>query len=147
MALKVTRREADYIKIVYEKSVEEQHKVTSGFIAREVGVRTPTVIEVLWKLRKRKLISIGKNGKITLTKRGLKLAGVIVRKHRILETYFVKTLNLDLAFACKESSNVDYILSSEVMDRLCTILGKPCNCPHGKPIPYEDELEKGEIQT
>ncbi|MBO3763442.1 MAG: metal-dependent transcriptional regulator [Thermoproteota archaeon] len=142
MALKVTRREADYIKIVYEKSVEEQHKVTSGIIAKEVGVRTPTVIEVLWKLKKRKLVSIGKAGEITLTKRGLKLAEVIIRKHRILETYFVKELNLDLTFACKESSNVDYLLSSEVMDKLCSILGNPCNCPHGKPIPYKGKINE-----
>ncbi|MGB9759352.1 MAG: metal-dependent transcriptional regulator [Thermoproteota archaeon] len=142
MALKITKREADYIKIVYEKSLEEQHRVTSGLIAKEVGVRTPTVIEVLWKLKKRKLISVGKAGEITLTKRGLKLAAMLIRKHRILETYFVKELNLDLTFACKESSNVDYLLSSEVMDRLCSVLGNPCNCPHGKPIPYEDQIEK-----
>lgn len=142
MVQKVTKREADYVKIVYEKSVEGHERVTSGSIAKEVGVRTPTVIEVLWKLKKRRLISIGRTGEITLTKRGLKLATMIIRKHRILETYFVKELNLDITFACKESSNVDYLLSSEVVDRFCSILGNPCSCPHGKPIPQEEQIGK-----
>lgn len=133
--MNITRREARYIKIIYQEIFEKNERVTSGVIAKIVKVRTPTVTEALKKMEKKRLLKLGKHGEVELTKKGVAVAERIIRNHRILETYFVRVLGLDLAYACKECSNIDYLISEELQEKFSRALGNPCKCPHGKPIP------------
>ena len=59
----------------------------------------------------------------------------MVRRHRLAER-LLKDL-LDLAEGAMESQacEFEHILSPEVTDSVCTLLGHPPTCPHGEPIP------------
>ncbi len=59
----------------------------------------------------------------------------IVRRHRLAEILFTHVLELDRKEAQESACEFEHILSESVVDRVCTFLGHPPNCPHGKPIP------------
>jgi DtxR family Mn-dependent transcriptional regulator len=74
-----------------------------------------------------------KEGKISFTERGEKRARDITRRHRLAERMFRDVLDLKEfeADACR----IEHAISPEVEEAICTFLGHPPTCPHGKPIP------------
>jgi len=59
----------------------------------------------------------------------------IVRRHRLAEILFTEVLDVDLDEAEVSACEFEHMLSERVVDRVCTFLGHPPKCPHGKPIP------------
>jgi DtxR family transcriptional regulator, Mn-dependent transcriptional regulator len=59
----------------------------------------------------------------------------IVRRHRLAEILFTHVLEVDKRDAEESACEFEHILSETVVDRVCTFLGHPPTCPHGKPIP------------
>ena len=59
----------------------------------------------------------------------------IVRRHRLAEILFAHVLETDPHDAERSACEFEHMLSERVVDRVCTFLGHPPNCPHGKPIP------------
>lgn len=74
-----------------------------------------------------------KEGKVSFTEEGEKRARDITRRHRLAERLFVDVLDLTEfeADACK----FEHAISTEVEEAICTFLGHPPTCPHGKAIP------------
>ena len=59
----------------------------------------------------------------------------IVRRHRLAEILFTQVLDVDIRDAERSACEFEHILPERVVDRVCTFLGHPPSCPHGKPIP------------
>ena len=74
-----------------------------------------------------------KEQKIELLPKGEKRAKELVRRHRLSLRLFYDLFSLDGAEA--EACKFEHILSPEVTDSVCTLLGHPPNSPDGKPIP------------
>jgi DtxR family Mn-dependent transcriptional regulator len=74
-----------------------------------------------------------KGGNIELLPKGEKRAKELVRRHRLSLRMFYDLFALDGAEA--EACKFEHILSPEVTDSVCTLLGHPPNSPDGKPIP------------
>ncbi len=79
------------------------------------------------------------DGHEQFTPAGEERARNVIRRHRLAERLFMDVLSIRddeevEASACK----FEHILSSEVTDRICTLLGHPTACPHGSPIPRGD---------
>jgi DtxR family Mn-dependent transcriptional regulator len=72
---------------------------------------------------------------LDLTNEGAEKARGIVRRHRLAEILFTQVLDVDMSDAEKSACEFEHILSERVVDRVCTFLGHPPNCPHGHPIP------------
>lgn len=70
---------------------------------------------------------------IELLAKGEKRAKELVRRHRLSLRLFYDLFALDGAEA--EACKFEHILSPEVTDSVCTLLGHPPNSPDGKPIP------------
>ncbi len=68
-----------------------------------------------------------------LLPKGEKRARELVRRHRLSLRLFYDLFALDGAEA--EACKFEHILSPEVTDSVCTLLGHPPNSPDGKPIP------------
>jgi DtxR family Mn-dependent transcriptional regulator len=68
-----------------------------------------------------------------LLPKGEKRARELVRRHRLSLRMFYDLFALDGAEA--EACKFEHILSPEVTDSVCTLLGHPPNSPDGKPIP------------
>src|SRR5207244_4117919 len=70
-----------------------------------------------------------------LTASGEPRARGIVRRHRLAEVLFVQAMGADLHDAEVSACEMEHMLSEPVVDRVCTFLGHPPACPHGKAIP------------
>ncbi|HZI93042.1 MAG TPA: metal-dependent transcriptional regulator [Patescibacteria group bacterium] len=79
--------------------------------------------------------------RVVLTAEGNRMARAIVRRHRLAEVLFTEVLSLDEAVTESTACEMEHILSSQVTDSICTYLGHPPRCPHGKQIPRGDCCE------
>jgi DtxR family Mn-dependent transcriptional regulator len=73
--------------------------------------------------------------RVTLTDEGEKKARDVVRRHRLTERLFQDLLDLGGRAMESQACEFEHILSPEATDSVCTLLGHPPTCPHGKPIP------------
>ena len=81
-------------------------------------------------------------GKINLTKKGHGIAYKIIRSHRLAERLFVDILEISDEYLEPNACTFEHILSNEVTIAICTLLGHPHECPHGRPIPEGDCCKK-----
>jgi DtxR family transcriptional regulator, Mn-dependent transcriptional regulator len=72
---------------------------------------------------------------VTLTDDGERRARDVVRRHRLTERLFRDLLDLGERTMERQACEFEHILSPEATDSVCTLLGHPPTCPHGKPIP------------
>lgn len=72
---------------------------------------------------------------LALTSEGEEKARGIVRRHRLAEILFTQVLEVESSDAEQSACEFEHILAERVVDRVCTFLGHPPTCPHGKPIP------------
>ncbi len=66
---------------------------------------------------------------------GEKLASQIVRRHRLAERLLHDVLDMGPEQVEDDACRFEHILSSDATESICTFLGHPQTCPHGKPIP------------
>ncbi|MBF0217671.1 MAG: metal-dependent transcriptional regulator [Candidatus Omnitrophica bacterium] len=71
-------------------------------------------------------------GTISLTRDGEVSARRLIRAHRLAERLLHDVLGGDFEPGACE---FEHIVSSTVVDSICTLLGHPRECPHGMPIP------------
>ncbi len=98
----------------------------------ELGVaKAEPEIDELWKSGYIKLIS----SKVTLTEKGKSEGEKIVRRHRLAERLFADVLDVKKKLVHPLSCQFEHLLHEGVEDNICTLLGHPKTCPHGRPIP------------
>lgn len=85
------------------------------------------------------LVNLGyveiKDNQIRLTGKGKKEAKNCVRRHRLAERLFVDILDIKKKLVHETSCQFEHLLHKGLDDSICTLLGHPQTCPHGKPIP------------
>lgn len=74
-----------------------------------------------------------REGKISFTEEGEKRAHDIIRRYRLAERLFRDVL--DLKDFETDACRIEHAISPGVEEAICTLLGHPPTCPHGKPIP------------
>ncbi len=133
----LSRSEVAYLETIYR--LNETHETTSvSALAKRFGVKLPSAIEILDRLEKKGLV-VKKPWRIPeLSKRGIELAESVIHQHRILELYLNKKLGLNSELSCTQASKIDYLLDSDVVERMCKALNRPSRCLHGNPIRHED---------
>lgn len=72
---------------------------------------------------------------LRLTPEGVVRAREVVRNHRLAEVLFYEVLRLPMKNSEAEACRLEHLLSSEAAEAVCTFLGHPPVCPHGRPIP------------
>lgn len=75
------------------------------------------------------------DGKLTLAEKGREMAEILVRNHRLAERLFSEILDLKESGLNSTSCSFEHILDPSVTESVCTFLGHPPTCPHGKRIP------------
>lgn len=79
-----------------------------------------------------------RGGVISLTPRGKEEGKKIVRRNRLAERLLVDVLDVKQKLIREVSYRFEHILHEGIEDNICTLLGHPKTCPHGKPIPPEE---------
>lgn len=72
---------------------------------------------------------------VSLTGKGSDRATKIIRCHRLAERLLVDVLSVQDEIVESSACRFEHILSGEIADSICTLLGHPKTCPHGHPIP------------
>lgn len=81
-------------------------------------------------------------GEINLTDKGYGIAFKIIRSHRLAERLFVDILEIGDEFLEPNACTLEHVLSQEITTAICTLLGHPRECPHGRPIPQGECCKK-----
>lgn len=137
-----TRRDTEYLKILYDAHKTMIPLLGPLEISNVLSVSKVTAYQELQKLVKLGYVIHHKSKGYSISARGIKVVEQLIRNHRILETFFVKILNIPPDEACKGVSGLEFAIKSEFVDRLCAFLNHPSHCPHGKEIPQGDNCCK-----
>ena len=73
--------------------------------------------------------------RMVLKDRGEEKAREIIRRHRLTERLLTEIFELSEDEVEEEACKLEHILSPGVTESVCTFLGHPPTCIHGKPIP------------
>jgi DtxR family Mn-dependent transcriptional regulator len=89
-------------------------------------------------------------GRVQLTAAGRRAATDIIRRHRLAERLAVDVLDLQGEEAEPYACRFEHLVHPGLEERICTLLGHPRVCPHGKQIPrgpccHEDRQEVGPV--
>ncbi len=81
-----------------------------------------------------------------LTELGKERGKEIVRRHRLAEKLFWDVLDVGSALAEETACDIEHFLRKDVEEKICTLLGHPTSCPHGKDIPPGQCCLRGEVE-
>ncbi|MBB2149680.1 metal-dependent transcriptional regulator [Pedobacter gandavensis] len=129
--------EENYLKALLKLSFQNEDKPEAGTneMAAHLGVKPATATDMLKKLKEKDLVNYKKYGKILLTESGKQQALVILRKHRLWETFLYEKLDFSWDEVHEVAEQLEHIQSSKLVDKLEEFLGFPEFDPHGDPIP------------
>ncbi len=125
----------DYLKVIFNAGEWSSKPATTGAIASRLGLSPSTVSEGVKKLADRGLVVHERYGAITLTSTGEERALLVVRKHRLIESFLVDYLGYAWDEIHDEAEVLEHAVSDTFIDRLAERLGNPTLDPHGDPIP------------
>jgi len=73
---------------------------------------------------------------------GREAAKALIRRKRLAEKLLAEVFELGPSEIKASACRFEHILSPEVTDSVCSFLGHPPTCPHGKPIPQGNCCKK-----
>jgi len=85
--------------------------------------------------------------KIILTEKGRKTARGLIRRQRLAERLFSDVFEMSDDSVVNDACKMEHILSEELTESVCTFLGHPPTCPHGKLIPRGECCKKLKIEV
>lgn len=125
----------NYLKIIYGLNEWSNEPVTASVIATKAGMKLSTVSGALSKLRQQGLLDHAPYGAVTLTALGRDYAMIMVRRHRLIETFLVQMLGYRWDQVHDEAENLEHAVSDFMVQRIDNLLEHPTRDPHGDPIP------------
>lgn len=123
MNMQLTPQTEDYLEYLYAVEVE--------------GATAPTELPndiVTGELLRRGYVT-HEGGTLKLTKDGLHEAEQAVRRHRLAERLLHDVIDIHGQQVDEAACEFEHSLHHGVDDHICTLLGHPKTCPHGRPIP------------
>lgn len=109
--------------------------VPMGALVAALGVVPGTVTTMVKAMATQGLLSHEARQGVRLTPVGRALALGVLRKHRLVETFLVRTLKMDWSEVHDEAEALEHAVSDRVLARMAEFLGHPETDPHGDPIP------------
>jgi DtxR family Mn-dependent transcriptional regulator len=122
---------------------EDQHPDISHFKKNSDDADTEAMVETLLH---EDLVSI-RGTEIRLTEKGHKAARGLIRRQRLAERLFTDVFEMPDDSVVNDACKMEHILSEELTESVCTFLGHPPNCPHGKPIPRGECCKKFKVEV
>jgi DtxR family Mn-dependent transcriptional regulator len=118
---------------LHEHGIKEEQKIKE-ILEKGLAPCPEPLVGVLDELQEKKFIHIEKK-EVEFTKEGEAIAKIITRRHRLAERLLTDILEIEEIGIEKSACEFEHILSPEVTDSICTLLGHPKYCPHNSPIP------------
>ena len=134
----ITLAEENYLKAILTISLNTSDKISTNSIADEIGTTAASVSDMLKKLQDKNLVKYKKYKGTKLSKKGIKKAIEILRKHRLWETFLVNKLAFNWGEVHDIAEQLEHIKSEKLVNRLDDFLNHPQFDPHGEPIPSKN---------
>ena len=128
----------NYLKAIYMAQSAESdgnELVPMGQLAHGLGVVPGTATTMVKALAESGLVTYEPYAGVRLTASGLKLAALVLRRHRLMELFLVQVLGMSWDEVHEEAERLEHAASDRVIDRIDAMLGQPSTDPHGDPIP------------
>jgi len=129
----------NYVKTIYQiAAAQSGAAATTGQIAAALNVAPGTVTSMLKTLDAARLAVHRPYEGVSLTPAGRVLALRVIRRHRLLELFLMRTLAMSWDEVHDEAEHMEHAVSDLLVDRIDDFLGHPEVDPHGDPIPRGD---------
>jgi DtxR family Mn-dependent transcriptional regulator len=129
----------NYVKTIHRITASQEGRpATTGELAAALGVSPGTVTSMLKTLDAARLAVHRPYEGVSLTKAGRILALRVIRRHRLLELFLHRTLDMSWDEVHDEAEHMEHAVSDLLVDRIDAFLGRPLVDPHGDPIPRAD---------
>ena len=130
---KTSVSQEDYLKAIWEL-VEEGQQPIGARLAKELGVTPPAVTAAVKRMRRDDLVSVARDGRIDLTRKGRSLAGRLALRHQLAEMLLTDVIGLSWSKAHDEAERLEHAISPEVEALLLKRFAGKKFCPHGVPL-------------
>ncbi|MFM1905184.1 MAG: hypothetical protein RLZZ440_3084 [Planctomycetota bacterium] len=129
----------NYAKTIYQlTAAQDGRPATTGQIATALGVSPGTVTSMLKTLDTARLATHRRYEGVALTRAGRMLALRVIRRHRLIELFLMRTLDMTWDEVHDEAEHMEHAVSDLLVERIDAFLGRPEVDPHGDPIPAAD---------
>jgi DtxR family Mn-dependent transcriptional regulator len=135
--------EENYLKAIYRLSDGGTKSVLTNELAELLSTKAASVTDMIKKLSIKNLIQYEKYYGVKITRQGKSEALMVVRKHRLWETFLVEKLQFTWDEVHDVAEQLEHIQSPLLIEKLDEFLGFPTADPHGHPIPDKN----GKLQT
>jgi DtxR family Mn-dependent transcriptional regulator len=128
----------NYLKAIYQGQLgltERERLVPMGQVAAAMGVTPGTATTMVKALAESGLADYEPYSGVRLSSAGEKLAGLVLRRHRLVELFLVRVMGMSWAEVHDEAEHLEHVVSERLIERIDDMLGRPTHDPHGDPIP------------
>src|SRR6266568_4283196 len=141
----------NYIKAIYQGQsalASDARLVPMGHVAAALSVTPGTATTMVKALAESGLAEYEPYSGVRLSAAGEKLAGLVLRRHRLVELFLVQVMGMSWAEVHDEAEQLEHVVSERLIERIDEMLGRPTHDPHGDPIPNPDgAIARRELDT
>jgi DtxR family Mn-dependent transcriptional regulator len=131
----------NYLKAIHQGQTSlpgGERLVPMGQVAAALHVTPGTATTMVKALAESGLVEYEPYSGVRLTAAGEKLAGLVLRRHRLVELFLVQVMGMSWADVHDDAEQLEHVVSERLIDRIDEMLGRPTHDPHGDPIPNPD---------
>ena len=120
----------NYLEAIYNLS-QEKRVVRVKDIAKRLGVKMPTVTNMLKTLSERGMIDHEKYEYLELTGKGSDIGSEIDKRHQTLKAFLTDILQIDRDQANEDACKMEHSVSPATLERMVEFMEFVENCPRG----------------
>ncbi len=131
----------NYLKAIFQGQSSlgrDQRLVPMGQVASTLGVTPGTATTMVKALAESGLAEYEPYSGVRLSAAGERLAGLVVRRHRLVELFLVQVMGMRWDEVHDDAEQLEHVVSERLIERIDEMLGHPTHDPHGDPIPNPD---------
>lgn len=131
----------NYLKAIHQGQfalADGERLVPMGQVAAALGVTPGTATTMVKALSDSGLVEYEPYSGVRLTASGEKLAGLVLRRHRLVELFLVNVMGMSWAEVHDEAEQLEHVVSERLIELIDDMLGHPTHDPHGDPIPNQE---------
>ncbi|MEK7369660.1 MAG: metal-dependent transcriptional regulator [Planctomycetota bacterium] len=134
----------EILEHIWTHEEEFQNRVNRNMVAQWID---PGSVETVLADMERKGLVRLYDSLVVLSASGRKAAEQIIRRHRLAERLLKDVLDVGHEAMDSTACQFEHFLSEEVTTSICTLLGHPVRCPHGKIIPPGECCQREKKKT
>jgi DtxR family Mn-dependent transcriptional regulator len=128
----------NYLKVIHLQQLALSDRsilVGMGQLASAMGVTPGTATTMVKTLSEAGLVHYEPYAGVRLLPAGERLAGLVIRRHRLVELFLVRVMGMSWDEVHDEAEKLEHVVSERLIERMDEMLGFPEVDPHGDPIP------------